>query len=309
VEKIEEVLQPILKAIEDDPCHYQLQLARWGLPMAIQNLSPKGVLPDTLVRGVLEVLCAHIKEALSGLWEVLGTPPPRQDLEDRLTKNGFSYAFSDKPLEGFSLHARPGLVSLDTASGLRIVNRRVFLRTANRKPLEKTLEGAKALRPLLATMGLSDLEDAIEALLGLGEGEGRAEGGYVLARSGGFWALWRGTFLGDPNLDVALLAEREAVLPSVEGVALSFKVRFMCSKLYVDRLNIGWEGGSRHIKGSGMLSESLFAQRSVVRLLQKELGEVLKGSKKSAQGLPYEEFPPKVLDGLRAFIRHGDFLG
>jgi hypothetical protein len=35
--------------------------------MAIQNLSPKGVLPDTLVRGVLEALCAHTKEALSGL--------------------------------------------------------------------------------------------------------------------------------------------------------------------------------------------------------------------------------------------------
>jgi hypothetical protein len=305
---MEEVLQPILKTIEDDPCHYQLQLARWGLPMAIQNLSPKGVLPDILVRGVLEALCAHTKEALSGLWEVLGTPPPR-DLEDRLTKNGFSYPFSDRPLEGFSLHARPGLVSLDSASGLRIINRRTFLKTASRKSLERTWEGVKALCPLLTTMGLSGLEDAVKALLGLEEGEGRAEGGYLLARSGGFWALWRGTFLGDPSLDVALLAEREVVLPSVEGVALSFKVRFMCSKVYIDRLDIGWEGGSRPIKGSGMLSESLFAQRSVVRLLQKELGEVLKGSKRHAQGLPFQEFPPKVLDGLRAFIRNGDSMG
>jgi hypothetical protein len=98
-------------------------------------------------------------------------------------------------------------------------------------------------------MGFSDLEDAIEALLALGEGEERVEGGYILARSGGFWALWRGTFLGDPNLDVALLAGQKVGLPPIEGVALSFKVRFMCSKVYVDRLDIGWEEGSRHIRG------------------------------------------------------------
>jgi hypothetical protein len=305
---VEEILQAVLKAIEDDPCHYQLQLARWGLRTAIQGLSPNGVLPDALIGGVLEALCAQTQEALSGLWEFLGTPPP-PDLQDRLRRNGLAHAFSAKPLEGFSLHARPGLVSLDTASGLHVINGRAFLRTTNRKSLERTREGVKALRPLFATMGLSDLEDAIEALLALGEGEGRVEGDYVLARSGGFWALWRGAFLGDPNLDVALLAGRKAVLPLIEGVALSFKVRFMCSKVYVDRLDIGWEGGSRHIEGGRAHSECLFAQRSIVRALQKELSEALEGSRKPVQGLPYEEFPPKVLDRLRAFIRHGDFLG
>jgi hypothetical protein len=305
---MEEVLQPILKAIEDDPCRYQLQIARWGLRTAIANLSPSTTLPDALARGVLEALSAHTREALSGLWQALGTPPP-PDLEDRLRKNGFSHAFSDRPLEGFSLHARPGLVSLDTASGLRIINRRAFLRTTSRKSLEKTCEGVKALRSLFATMGLSGLEDAIEALLGLEEGEGRVEGDYVLARSGGFWTLWRGTFLGNPDLDVALLAGREVVLPPIDGVTLSFGVRFMCSKVYVDRLAIDWKGGSRHIKGSGMLSESLFAQRSVVRVLQKELGEALKVFRNPAQALPFEKFPPKVLDGLEAFIRYGDSLG
>jgi len=305
---MEEVLQPILKAIEDDPCHYQLQIARWGLRTAIRGLSPSATLPDTLARGVLEVLSAHTREALSGLWEVLGTPPPR-DLEDRLRKNGFSYAFSDRPLEGFSLHAWPGLVSLDTASGLHVINRRAFLRTSSRKPLERTWEGMEALRPLLATMGLSDLEGAIQTLLGLEEGEGRVEGGYVLARSGGFWTLWRGTFLGDPDLDVALLAGREVVLPPIDGVTLSFGVRFMCSKVYLDRLNISWEGGSYHIRGSGMLSESLFARCSVVRVLQKELSEALKVFKNPAQAPPFEKLPPKVLDSLEAFIRYGDSLG
>jgi hypothetical protein len=287
---MEEILQEILKAIEDDPCHYQLEFTRWGLRAALQGLSPKSPLPDTLFEGVLEALFAQIREALSGLWEVLGTPPP-PDLEDRLRKNGLSHAFRERPLEGFSLHAWPGLVSLDAASGLRILNRKVFLRTAGRNSLERTREDVRALRPLLATMGLSGLEGAIEVLLGLGEGDGRVEGGYALARSGGFWALWRGTFLRNPDLDVALLAGREVALPPIEGVALSFRVRFTCSKVYVDHLNIGWEGGSHHVKGIRMFSECLFAQRSVARVLQQELGR---------QGRPFRDLPPKVLARLRS---------
>jgi hypothetical protein len=286
---MEEILQVVLKSIEDDPCHYQLQLARWGLQTAIQSLSPKGALPDTLFKGVLEALCAQTKWTLSGLWEVLGSSPP-PDLEDRLRKNGLSHIFGNKPLEGFSLHARPGLVFLDTASGLHVVNGKAFLRTTSRKSLERTLEGVKALRPLLATMGLSDLESAIEVLLGLGEGDGRVEGGYVLARRGGFWALWRGAFLGNPDLDVAVLAGQKVVLPPIEGVTLSFRVRFMCSRVYVDHLDIGWEGGCRHVEGSGLLSECLFGQGSIVRVLQQELRR---------QGPPFGGLPPKVLARLR----------
>jgi len=245
---MEETLQVVLKAIEDNPSHYHYQLIRWGLPMAIQNLSPKGVLPDAIVKGVLGSLGAQTKEALSGLWEVLGVPPPA-DLEERLRKNGFSHAFSDKPLEGFSLYARLGLVSIDTASGLHIINQKAFLGTTNRKSLEKTWEGVKALRPLLATMGLSDLEGAIGVLLGLEEGEGRVEGDYVLVKNRGFWRLWRGTFLEDPDLDAALLAEQDVTLPLTEEVALFFRMRFMCSKVHVDRLGIYREGDSRHIVG------------------------------------------------------------
>jgi hypothetical protein len=305
---MEDSLQAILKAIEDNPFHYQLQLARWGLPTAIQGLSPKGVLPDTSVKRVLEALSAQAKEALSGLWEVLGTPPP-PDLDDRLRKNGFSHAFTDKPLEGFSLHARPGLVSLHTASGLHVLDRKAFLRTSNRKSLERTWEGVKALRPLVATMGLSDLEDAIETLLGLEEGEGRVEKRYLLARGGGFWALWRGDFLGNPDLDVAVLGRGEALLPLGEGVALSFRVRFMCSKVYVDHLEISWEGGNLRIEGDRMLSESLFGQRPIVRVLQQELSEALKRYRKYGQGLPFEELSSKVLVCLRLLSHAGDSLG
>ena len=276
------------------------------MPTAIQGLSPKGVLPDTLVKGIAEVLCAETKEALSGLWEVLGTPPP-PDLDDRLRKNGFSHAFTNKPLEGFSLHARPGLLSLHTASGLHVLNRRAFLRTSNRRPLERTWEGAKALRPLLTTTGLSDLEDAIEALLGLDEGEGRVEGRYVLARSGGFWTLWRGDFLGDPEFDIAALAGREVVLFPIEGVALSFRVGFLCSKAHLDRLDISWEGGNLCVQGDKMFSESLFAQRPIARLLQRGLSEALKRLRKPGRGLSLKGLSPKALTHLRLLSETGAF--
>ncbi len=302
---MEEVAQVILKAIEDNPHRYRLQFARWGLPMAIQQLSPKGVLPDTFVKRVLEALYAQTKEALSGLWEVLGVSPP-PDLEERLRKKGFSYAFGDKPLEGFSLYALPGVVALDGPSELHVLNDKVFLRTSSRKPLERTREGVRVLRPLLTTMGLSDLEDAIETLLGLEKGEGRVEWGYVLARSGDFWTLWRGTFLGDPDLDVAVLAERDVVLPLPEGVAFSFRVRFMCARVYVDRLDIYREGGSRHIEGGIPLPEHLFGRDSVVRALQRELDRQLDLFIRHGRKTLFEGLPPSALDRLREFARSED---
>ncbi len=303
---MEEVAQAILKTIEDNPHLYRLQFARWGLPIAIQQLSPKGVLPDTLVKRVLETLYAQTEEALRGLWEVQGVPPP-PDLEERLRKKGFSYAFGDKPLEGFSLYALPGVVTLDGPSGLHVVNDKAFMRTSSRKPLERTREGVRALRPLLTTMRLSDLEGAIEALLGLEEGEGRVEGGYVLTKSGGFWWLWRGTFLGDPDLDVAVLAERDVVLPLPEGVALSFRARFMCARVYVHRLGIYREGSGRHIEGGIPLPEHLFARDSVVRALQRELGRQLDLFIRHGRKALFEGLPPSALDRLREFARSGDF--
>jgi hypothetical protein len=303
-EKMEERAQAVLKAIEDNPHRYQHLLARWGLQMAIQELSPKGVLPHTLVEGVLETLYAQTKEALGGLWEVLGVPPP-SDLEERLRKSGLSHAFGDEPLEGFSLYAVPGVVALDGPSGLHVVNDKAFLRTSSRKPLERVREGVRALRPLLTAMGLSDLEGAIEALLGLEEGEGRVEGGYVLTRSGGFWSLWRGTFLGNPDLDVAVLAGRDAVLPLPEGVAFSFRVRLMCARVYVDRLGIYWKGDGRYIESDLTPPEHLFERDSVVRALRQELGRRLDLARCGRKN-PFEGLPLSALGRLREFAHSED---
>jgi hypothetical protein len=302
---MEENLRAVLKTIEDDPHYYQHQLARWGLQMAIQNLSPKGVLPDTAVKEVLETLYTQTEEALSGLWEVLGVHPP-PDLKERLTKRGLWHVFGGERLEGFSLHAKLGVVTLDAASGLHAVNKKAFLRTSNRKSLERTWEGVKALRPLLATMGLPDLEGALEVLLGLEEGKGRVEKGHVVVRSGGFWALWRGTFLGDPDLDVQVLAERDVVLPLTEGVALSFRVRFACSKVYVDRLGIHREGDNRYVERGITLPAHLFSQDPVAQVLQRELDQELHLFMRRRRNVLFEGLPPEALDRLVEFAQAED---
>lgn len=244
---MEEIPQAVLKSIEDDPCRHQLQLAQRGLRTAIQGLSPNGVLPDALVREVLEALCAQTQEALSGLWEFLGTPAPRPT---RPLKEKRVLTRLQRQAPGGLLPPRPARVGVPRhRSGTSRHQQKGLFEDHQPQVPGENLGGREGPTLPLRHMGLSDLEDAIEALLALGEGEERVEGGYILARSGGFWALWRGTFLGDPNLDVALLAGQKVGLPPIEGVALSFKVRFMCSKVYVDRLDIGWEEGSRHIRG------------------------------------------------------------
>jgi hypothetical protein len=198
------------------------------------------------------------------------------------------------------------VVTLDAASGLHVVNKKAFLRTANRKPLERTWEGVRALRPLLTTMGLSDLEGALEALLGLEEGEGRVEKGYVQVRSGGFWTLWRGTFLGNPDLDVAVLAERDVVLPLIERVALSFRMRFMCSKVYVARLGLHQGGDSRYAEGGRTFPAYLFGQDPVVRALQQELGQQLHLFARCQCNTLFEGLPPEALDRLMEFAQAED---
>jgi hypothetical protein len=83
------------------------------------------------------------------------------------------------------------------------------------KDLQETLTLVRTLRPLFDTLGLSDLEEALEALGELGGEEVRQHGPYVLAWSGNPedpLLLRRGPIFGDFALDGAFLLGRELVL-------------------------------------------------------------------------------------------------
>jgi hypothetical protein len=98
---------------------------------------------------------------------------------------------------------------------LYVNKERAFFQGKPGKDLQETLTLVRTLRPLFDTLGLSDLEEALEALGELKGEEVRRHGPYVLAWSGKSedpLLLRRGTIFGDFTLDGAFLLGRELVL-------------------------------------------------------------------------------------------------
>jgi hypothetical protein len=91
------------------------------------------------------------------------------------------------------------------------------------RKLKEVLEGVRLLGPLLSSMGLEDLEEALEVLATLEEGEARVKGPYVLIRRESLRVLGQGTLFGDPILDCEFMAGNEVALSFPRGVAISLK--------------------------------------------------------------------------------------
>jgi hypothetical protein len=198
---------------------------------------------DTLAQAVAEEGLRRTVAPLSKLWDVLGTPPlpqvekgleegkavrvwcvkPATKGQERVevsvagglgsgASERFHFPLPDSLPENLDVDAGTGWVTLYTPSGLLATNGRAFFKARDRSDLERALETAKVLRPVLSAMDLPDLGDALGELEGLKHGEVRMEGPYVLVRTGSYWALRRGLILGDPWLDGALLADEEVRL-------------------------------------------------------------------------------------------------
>ncbi len=186
---------------------------------------------------------------LEGLWEVLGVPPP-PEVEETLRKGhrvevhypwpagadgegekvlvwlgGRDKAFHF-PLprhvrsEAFSLTVGAWQVRVKAGPGLFARKEGASLLAHSPWEVEQALEEARAFRPLFAALGLGDLEGALEALLGLEDGEARMWGSYVLAREEDARVLRRGAVFQNPALDGAFLLGREVRISFPEGVEL-----------------------------------------------------------------------------------------
>jgi len=103
----------------------------------------------------------------------------------------------------------PGLSYLRLGHSLKAVRGRAFFIGRSEEETEKTAQDIKALAPFLPAMDLGGLAEAFDALMELENNEAKVEGPHILARGVDSWALRRGPILGDPELDKALLAERE----------------------------------------------------------------------------------------------------
>jgi hypothetical protein len=181
---------------------------------------------------------------LEGLWEVLEVSPP-PEVEEALQGGhrvevhypwpagegrgalvwlgGRDQSFHF-PLPGhvrseaFSLRAGAGRVRVRVGPGLFARREGASLLAQSLWEVEWALEETRALRPLFLTLGLSDLEGALEALSELEDGEARMWGPYVLAREGDARVLRRGAAFEDPALDGAFLLGKEVKITLPEGV-------------------------------------------------------------------------------------------
>ncbi len=297
----------------------------------------------TIARAVLEEGHRRTLEVLGGLQEALRVPLLSR-VEKVLPKGGWvsidyentplgsrvvarvqgqdeglHFSLPDSPLlRGLGVHLGPGTVSLaledpGLTSWLSVEKGRVFFKADNcgedkGECVRKVLQDAKTLRPLLASMGLSDLEGAIEVLSQLGEGESEVEGPYVLARNERAWMLRRGLVFGEPRLDGDLLLEREIALSFPGDVEISFAVRWEYSFMSLNFLYIRWEGEEVLIdtNRSFFLAKSL--ERDPVTLairsgLEKEVEYVERGW--SSRII---DPSPKMLAFLKALSQHDEPL-
>ncbi len=184
---------------------------------------------------------------LEGLWEVLEVPPP-PEVEEALRGGhrvevhypwpagadgeggkvlvwlGGKNQALHFPLphhvrsEAFSLTVATWRVRVRVGPGLFAQKEGASLLAHSLWEVEQALEEVRAFRPLFAALGLGDLEAALEALLGLEDGEARQEGPYVLAREGDTRVLRRGAVFQNPALDGAFLLGKEVKITLPEGV-------------------------------------------------------------------------------------------
>ena len=207
-------------------------------------------------------------------------------------------AYNDEFSGNFYLTAWPGVPKVYLPN-LHATRGRVFFRERERN-LERALKNARALRPLFASLGLSDLEGAMEALAGLKDGEARMEGDYVLARGGETYVLRRGSVLGDPRLDGAVLLGKSARLSFPGDVEFTFKTRWGLDSAEIDWAHIRL-GGEKILLHGRHTSITPLHKNPLVWELQRILVQELEERR--------GEFSPRTLAFLRAFVHHEDPFG
>ncbi len=211
---------------------------------------------------VLEEAGKRTAESLRGLWEALEVPPPRK-VEEALRRGLEVFVFYSErtgvatkepkaevylaelgkkaekafsfPLpphvrpEDFALHAWGWWIGGGLHPGLFFGRGRAFFRGYGLNRVRRALRGVRALGPLFASLGLSDLEEALlalEATARLDSPQARLRGPYVLARNGRSYALRRGGIFPAPALDADFLAGGRVEVSTPKGVKIVLEPSF-----------------------------------------------------------------------------------
>jgi hypothetical protein len=264
---VEAALQEALDILEEFPRPLTPSQAKEALKPIARKA---GVLRKAFTRMALEEARKWTERVLGSLWEALGVSSPPAEVEKVLRKGGKvrlwcpwgkraplgtltvetsekgALAHLDLPLSDrfcprtFLLEAHAGRVEVRIHPRLFARKGRALFRTRDPRGVKKTLEEVRGLRPLFEAIGLPDLEEALEALSELRNGEIRQRGAYVLARKGRLKALNRGNYFGDPLLDGVFLLGEQAVLAYENGVEVVLEGTFSNRLLSLKEASIRW---------------------------------------------------------------------
>lgn len=205
-----------------------------------------GVSPNAFTRKALDEARRWTERVLDGFWEALGITTPPAEVAEALKERGrvrlrcpwgrkaplgtvsaFVQVRSgdrylrkelDLPLPGYAcpktfvLWAHAGRAEGDIPPRFFARKKRALFRTRDPRRTSKTLGEVAPLRPLLEAMDLPGLEEALEALAGLKNGETQQKGPYLLVRKGRLRVLKQGSYFDNPALDAVFLAGERVVL-------------------------------------------------------------------------------------------------
>ncbi len=117
-------------------------------------------------------------------------------LQRKLRFASLRFVFPEVYLTGY----KTGRVVVEFGS-FSLSQERVVFSCYNPDRARKELEDLKIFRPLLRVFGIEDLEETLEVLLTLKDGEVRRVGPYLLVRTRRLLALQKGKLFGDLALD------------------------------------------------------------------------------------------------------------
>ncbi len=271
---MEEAVRRTLMALKDDPDPRPLTLKRveGAVREVVPEEDPKGV-----AKKALAVVQERVRRAALGVLESLGSDDPRarRVLEKALLSGRHVEIWrSSLPLESRAeLPKRVTVVQVQgrkdplvlpppkedflravlasdkagevaahfgVLSGLSVREGGALFRDRGLENVRGALRAARSFRPLFAAWDLGDLEEALEALAELRDGEVRQEGRYVLTREADLFALRRGRLFRSLAREKAFLVGEELEFSYPEGLEIAFRAEFSWSSARVGTLRLRW---------------------------------------------------------------------
>ncbi len=210
--------------------------------------------------------------------------------------------------EEFDLRFERGLVTVDTPSGIVVGKSWAFFKGHDPERLEDVIDTVHVLRHVLDAMGVFGIRSALEELSYLENGEVQVENGYIATKDEEFWFLRRGTILGDPALDRALVTGQTVAFSFPGDVEVAFKVTLDGFWAETDRLyitaRIRWGEETFDTEGGTALSRTL-DKDALTKAIQQRVREKIERIEQGRHFSPVDH-SAEMLTFLKAFVHHED---